>query len=214
MSYCCYYEAFLLAIDAFSFKCCFNKNLLKTDKITKQQFSGKKDWIKSVLKILAYIYGATLSIVLCSVGIHFTIANNTVYELKHSDKINCCFLSQPLYLIVFFAFPVLIILSVNTTLFFIVFFRTKTTINHSDSEEMSHLFLKLATIMGLSWVVYVASTIIIEIFSSHLVAQIIVLISSCQINLQGLIVVLGLFSNATGEILFRKKASKNTPSKE
>lgn len=186
------------------------KIYLKLSKSLNDNLNDKKNWTKSALQIFAYIYGATILIVVCSILIHFNVKTNSVYELKHSDKINSCFLSQPLFLIVFFAFPVLVILSINATLFIIVFLKTKTTIHHSDNNEMNNLFLKLATIMGLSWVIYVLGVVIIEIFTSHILAQIIVLITSCQINLQGFVVVLGLYSNAVYDLMFKKKTSKNT----
>ncbi|CAF1014715.1 unnamed protein product [Brachionus calyciflorus] len=185
------------------------KIYLKLSKSLNGNLSDKKNWLKSATKIFSYIYGATILIMSCSVSIHFGISESNVYEHGQSDKINSCFLSQPLYLIVFFAFPILIILSVNTTLFLIVYLKTKATIDNSESDEMNNLFLKLATIMGLSWFLYVFGVVIIEIFPNHLMAQIIVLVTSCQVNLQGFFIVIGLFWSACYELLFKKKTSKN-----
>ena len=173
-----------------------------TQSIENNIFNRKK-WLMSALKVFAYIYGSTITIIALSVGIHYF--SSQVYELNGLDKINYCFLSQPIFLLGFFAIPITIILCVNLILFIILFFKTKSTINHSENEEMNNLFLKLAAIMGLSWIIYVICIIIFEIFAKYFYVQILIIIASCQINLQGTIVVISLFSNAVFEFIVKKK---------
>ncbi|RMZ93518.1 hypothetical protein BpHYR1_054277 [Brachionus plicatilis] len=195
--------------------CLFHSNAisfkiyLKLSKTMNANLMRKDNWLKSASKIFFYIYGATFVISACSIAIHFAVKQSNVYELGRKDRINSCFLSQPLYLIVFFAFPVLIILSMNSTLFVIVYLKTRSTLDSSECTEGNNLFLKLAIIMGLSWFVYVVGVVVTEIVPNHLLAQIIVLITSCQVNLQGFIIVLGLFWGACCEFLFNKKHRVN-----
>lgn len=200
---CCLFHS-----NAISFKI-----YLKLSRTMNANLIRQNNWLKSASKIFLYIYSCTSIISACSIAIHFGVKKSNVYELGRKDKINSCFLSQPLYLIVFFAFPVLIILSMNSTLFLIVYLKTRQTLDNSESSDGNKLFLKLSVIMGLSWIVYVIGVIITEIFSDHLLAQITVLITSCQVNLQGFIIVLGLYSGACREFLFKRKQSKQKGNK-
>ena len=73
------------------------KIYLKLSKSLNGNLVDKKNWLKSATKIFFYIYGATFVIIVCSSSIHFGINDANVYELSHFDRINSCFLSQPLY---------------------------------------------------------------------------------------------------------------------
>lgn len=194
--------------------CLFHSNAisfkiyLKFSKTMNSNLMRQNNWIKSASKIFFFIYGLSFLMNACSIAIHFGVKNSNVFELGRKDKINSCFLSQPLYLMVFFAFPVLIILSMNSTLFMIVYLKTRHTLENPECSESNCLFIKMAIIMGLSWFVYVFGVITTEIFPNHLLAQIVVLITACQVNLQGLIIVLGLFWGACYEFIFKKKQCK------
>lgn len=194
--------------------CLFHSNAisfkiyLKFSKTMNSNLLRKDNWIKSASKVFFFIYGLAFFMNACSIAIHFGVKNSNVFELRRKDKINSCFLSQPLYLMVFFAFPILVILSMNSTLFLIVYLKTRQTLENPECSEGGSLFFKMAIIMGLSWFVYVFGVIVTEIFPSHLLAQIVVLITACQVNLQGFIIVLGLFSGACYEFLFKRKQGK------
>jgi hypothetical protein len=172
----------------------------------------KKNRFRVALKIFSYIYGSAFLLITISLLIHFLGKEHNVYELKNTDKLNCCFLSQPIYLVTLFTLPIGVILFINSILFLIVFIKTRKTIHKSENDEMNYLFLKLAVIMGLSWTVYIICIFIIEIFTDHLLVQTIIIVASCQINLQGLVIVLGLFSNSAYQKFFKKpNANSKTP---
>lgn len=68
--------------------------------------------------------------------------------------------------------------------------------------------------MGLPWLVYVFSIILIESYGNHYYAQSITIITTCQINLQGFGIVMGLFSHAAYEKLcvnHKKKHHRHHP---
>ncbi len=103
---------------------------LKQNSTTNDMLLNRKDWVKSALKVYAYINSAALIIIVCALSIHFCATDSQgttglVYELDVNDKINCCFLSRQKFVLIFFAFPVAFILSINLTLFLIVFCKTK-----------------------------------------------------------------------------------------
>ena len=94
---------------------------------------NRKDWIKTAFKVFACINAAALIIIACSISIHFvgggaeasltTNTNSNVYQLDTQDKVNCCSLTQPKFVLIFFAFPVAFVFLINLTLFLIVFFK-------------------------------------------------------------------------------------------
>jgi len=169
----------------------------------------KKNRVRVALKIFSYIYGSAFLLIAISLLIHFLGKEHNVYELKRTDKLNCCFLSQPIYLVTLFTLPIGLILLINSVLFLIVFIKTHKTIHKSENDDMNYLFLKLAIIMGLSWAIYIICIFIIEIFTDHLLVQTIIIVASCQINLQGLVIVLGLFSNSAYQKFFKKPNSNS-----
>ena len=119
-----------------------------------------------------------------------------------ANKLYCCFLSARLYLIIFFALPVGLVLIINFWLFFIVLYRTKPnfeqqnetssaleqdTNNHNSSNKMgrqfSNLFLRLGNYgFIMDW--YILSVIIMESLNDSITVQIFTIIASCQINIQ------------------------------
>ena len=189
---------------------------LKQNSSNQDLLQSRKDWLKSAIKVFTYTNTSAFVIIACSLSIHFVTRDSLsglslVYELDVRDKINCCFLTQPKFILIFFACPVALVLAINLTLFLIVFFKTKTTIHQSDNDDMNYLYLKLALIMGLSWLIYVVCISVIEIFhGSFLVTQIFVLVGTLRINLQGLCIVTCLFWGATYDRFFnKKKLNKN-----
>ena len=79
---------------------------------------------------------------------------------------------------------------------------------------MNYLYLKLALIMGLSWLVYVVCISVTEICnrSTMVVAQVFVFIGAVQVNVQGVCVVMCLFWGAAYEKFFaKKKRPKSLP---
>ena len=103
---------------------------LKHNATNTDMLLNRKDWVKSALKVFAYINSAALIIIACALSIHFCAVSATgtrglVYEMDANDKINCCFLTRHKFFLIFFAFPVTFILCINLTLFLIVFCKTK-----------------------------------------------------------------------------------------
>jgi hypothetical protein len=79
---------------------------------------------------------------------------------------------------------------------------------------MNYLYVKLALIMGLSWLVYVVCMSVTEIClrapPEIIVAQVFVLIGAIQVNVQGTCVVMCLFWGSVYEKFFaRNKKQKN-----
>ena len=181
------------------------KVYMKLTKTNNNNFLDRKDWFKSAIKIFIYIYTSSFIILACSLSVNFTNLSLVVYELDINDKMNCCFLSYPNFLIIFFAFPIGVILCVNVGLFLTIFFKTKTTIHQSENNDMNYLFLKLFVIMGLTWIVYLVTAVLIEFLNKRSLIQIFTIIGEFQMSIQGLIVVLCLFSNAAYEKFFTKK---------
>ena len=181
------------------------KVYLKLTKSNNSNFLDRKDWFKSAIKIFIYIYSSSFVILAISLSINFTNLSFSVYELNLNDKMNCCFLSYPNFLIIFFALPVGVILCINFGLFLTIFFKTKTTIHQSENNDMNYLFLKLSIIMGLTWIVFLITAVLIEFLSKRSLIQVFIIIGGFQMSIQGLIVVLCLFSNAAYEKFFSKK---------
>jgi hypothetical protein len=213
----------ILHTNSISFKMYF-----RLSKTLNENLLNKRVQLKSAIQCYSYIYGITALIVIASVLVHFTASSHPVYDIDLSNKLYCCFLSKPIYLVALFALPVALILVINFTLFIIVMYRTKPTFDqqneaiatiNSDSSEnannnhgptaspsaavtptnTNNLFLKLAVIMGLSWAVYIVSVIFIETFTDYYAVQVFIIIASSQVNLQGLIVAIGLFFNVVYE---------------
>jgi hypothetical protein len=149
----------------------------------------KKNRFRSALKIFSYIYGSAFLLITISLLIHFLGKEHNVYELKKTDKLNCCFLSQPIYLVTLFTLPIGVILLINSILFLIVFIKTHKTIHKSENDEMNYLFLKLAIIMGLSWAIYIICIFIIEIFVILVLSFVLVITSAISNYLERFVVV-------------------------
>lgn len=115
------------------------KIYLKLTKAANNNLLERKDWHKAALKIFAYIHGSALVIIILSISIHYGKTQD-VYDLRSNDKLNRCFLSQPLYLVLFFALPITVIVITNCALFIIVVCKTKSTVDQSESEEMNNFF--------------------------------------------------------------------------
>lgn len=205
----------------------------KLDKTLNENLINRKQRIRSAIEIYSYVYGTGFVLLCLSVIIQFSSSEHPVYNLNMTEKLFCCFLNKPVYLTLFFALPIALILIINFTLFIIVLYRTKPTLdqqsetvtssdaspgagtNKLDPVEYkndgagngltpvaatsSNFFLKLAIIMGLSWIVYIMTIIIIEASVDVSIIQYSLIISSLQVNLQGVIVAVGLFFNVIYE---------------
>jgi hypothetical protein len=164
---------------------------------------NQKSCIKAALNVFLSIYLVTFIIIFISLAVHFF--RQDVYKLDFTDKMNCCFLNYPLFVILFFALPITSILIVNLVLFIILFKKTKSTLNQSENNETSYFFFKLAVLMGFSWIVYIICVSIMEAYSENFHMQIIIVIGSCQINFQGSLVVICTYSSSILESLSKKK---------
>lgn len=133
--------------------------------------------------------------------------------------------------------PIFCVFVFDFVIYLILFFKTKPVLNPSSSEtdtdqghaavpnaagpnssgttstpddKANHLFLKLAILMGLSWIIYAVSICLAQIPGLAHFTLTMHLVGSLQTNIQGFLLVLVLFSNATYERLFSKRSSRGT----
>lgn len=137
-----------------------------------------------------------------------------------------------------FILPVFGILVFDMTIFIILFVKTQSALNSRQNENgddnqtnspstienvngnnncnnnsngvngRNFLFPKLAILMGLPWLVSVLAISFAQIPDKPSFALSLHILSSIQINSQGLLLVIVLFSNATYEKLFNKRSTR------
>lgn len=121
--------------------------------------------------------------------------------------------------------PIFCVLVFDLVIFLILFFKTKPVLHPSTNEtdtdqdganaattddKANHLFPKLSILMGLSWFIYIISICLAQIPNIPHFTLTMHLVGSLQINLQGFLLVVVLFSNATYEKLFSKRSNKSS----
>jgi hypothetical protein len=205
-----------------------------TKNLNKNLLNNKQTRFKSVLKTYSYIFLPSFLIVLIASFHHFKNGEE-VYDRNINDKTFSCFLQRPLYIMVFFAVPVTLVVVLNFGLFLFVIYRTKQTKDQQQNNEQdgitasisintdnnnsqnminlstaSFIFLKLGIIMGLSWIIYIVSILVIDFTNdnNYLLIQSFIILSSCQVNLQGFMIVVALFSNVVHERFARKRRQR------
>nr|QVK45888.1 G protein-coupled receptor [Proales similis] len=177
-------------------------------KLTKERSNSvieKKPSLRAILKNLLLIYLIALVIVLTCVTLQ--LCANEVYVSKSKADQDSCSLNDPLFEAIFFNLPVSLVFLFNLFLFWRIFRRTHETVQHSESADMHHLFLKLAAIMGLSWLVYVLFGWTGGSVHHQTVKNVAFFLAHSQMDLQGAFVAIGLYSHAAYEKFVKKNVA-------
>ncbi|ELU09119.1 hypothetical protein CAPTEDRAFT_216805 [Capitella teleta] len=119
--------------------------------------SARDDFLQKFLRYCVYCFLVALLIVLSAIVANFTLGDS-LYRPAYGEDI--CWIKNRKALIVFFAAPVAVIVTSNLVYFFITLWSIQksmeaskmATNNKKGDRDRFWLYVKLSTIMGLTWV--------------------------------------------------------------